>query len=209
MRTITLQTIVLALANIVIATVVLQLWRTGQRHIQEPDHLVIVPPELPDISVLNSTPMRSVEVAAIRDHSIFHASRSFYEPPPPSMEIPPPTYEVAGTMKLTDGRRLAFVKQSADQGSRRIQVGDELEGWYVKSIEANRVILNHEEHFTELTVGSSVRSVGLLRGASATPRVAHNATHVLTGTTIVTTHARLPEIALQPRTYQPPPQVRK
>jgi len=42
----------------------------------------------------------------IRDQAVFYATRSFYQPPATLVEVPPPDYEMAGTLRLTDGSEL-------------------------------------------------------------------------------------------------------
>jgi len=209
-RNIRLVTFCLIVVNGVLAFLVSVAWRSGQARVQEPERLTVASLAMPDLAVMNSIHMPSVDVATLRDQALFHASRSFYQPPPKSAEIPAPNYDLAGTMRLMNGTRLAFVRNRSDQTSRTMHVGDDLDGWRVRAVEADRIVIDHNGQNAELTNAKSSSSLGLIRGP-ATPRIAQTGIRVLgsagsptSGTAARGTGSRA--TAGQSRNYSPPPQ---
>jgi len=197
----------------IIATAI-SFYRTGESRIYETTHLVSTPLELPDMSALNSTPMPSVDVAGLRDQALFYASRSFYSPPPRPTEIAPPPFELAGTMRLPNGKRLAFVKGQSDQRQRTLHVGDDLEGWTVQSIEPERIALLRDEQVVSLTRTRSPISSGLIRAANS-PKAVQTGIRILGVASRGDTFGRAsvtPDrasngavyVSAQPRTFRPP-----
>ncbi len=160
-------TVLLALANLALLSCVVLFWRHGQARVMEPATLVVPPLSLPDLAAANSIPMASVDVATIRNQAIFYASRSFYQPPPAPVDVAAPEYEMAGTLRLADGKRIAFVKNKADRSSRTLHLGDDLEGWHVQNIEPDRIVLNHNDQTAELRSSTTTGASGLIRGSSA------------------------------------------
>lgn len=204
MKYIRLTTVLLTLLNGGLAVLVSFLWNGGQARVREPANLAVSPLTLPDLADLNSTSMRGVDVAAIRDQALFHAHRSFYRPPQPSLEIPPPEYVLAGTMGLQDGKRVAFVKKRADQSTRTIHVGDDLDGWRVQLVETARVVVARDAQSAELLDARGDLAHGLIRGASS-PRVTETGLRVLGGTASGTSHTSVSSVSAEARTYRPPP----
>ena len=204
MKYIRLTTVLLALLNGGLVVLVSFLWNGGQARVREPANLAVSPLTLPDLADSSSTSMRGVDVAAIRDQALFHAHRSFYRPPPPSMEIPPPEYVLAGTMGLQDGKRVAFVKKRSDQSTRTIHVGDELDGWRVQLVETARVIVVRDAQTAELLDTQHDPTHGLIHAAPA-PRVTQTGPRVLGGTASGTSPTSVSSVSAQARTYQPPP----
>jgi hypothetical protein len=214
MKLIRASTVLLLLLNAGLLVLVSSVWRDGQRRVAEPANLAVTPLEQPDLAPLNSVPMPGVEVATIRDQAVFYVRRSFYRPPPPSMEVPPPEYVLSGTFGLQDGKRVAFVKRKSDQSSRTLHVGDDLDGWRVDRVEASRVVLTHDTQISEVvdTQGGGL-TPGLLRGSASMPpaAVVRTGPRVLggagVGTGIVPGVAGPPvsSVSAQARTYRPPP----
>ena len=199
-------TISLALLNVALASGVVLSWKYGQARVMEPATLVVPTLPLPDLAALNSTSMRSVDIATIRNQAAFYASRSFYQPPPAPSEVAAPEYEVAGTLRLSDGKRIAFVKRKADRSSRTLHLGDDLEGWHVRIIEADRIVLEHNEQTAELRSNTVTSVSGLIRGASAPP-TAQAGIRVLGAGAGASPAAG--QGSVEARTYRPPPPVGK
>jgi hypothetical protein len=197
-------TMLLGLVNLGLAFLVIVLWREGQARVLEPGRLVVPPLTLPDLTALDSPPMSSVDVTTIRNHAVFYARRSFYEPPAPSVEIPPPEYDLAGTLGLRDGKRVAFVKKRADHSSRALHIGDEVESWRVEAIDATRVVLARNEQRCELLSKSAKATTGLIHGPT-TPRGPQPSLRVLTGTPSGTSQGVPASSSSQARLYRPPP----
>jgi hypothetical protein len=207
MKRLRITTISLTLLNVTLALGVVLLWRHGQARVMEPATLVVPPLALPDLAALNSIPMPSVDVATIRGQAVFYASRSFYQPPPVPVEVATPDYEMAGTLRLSDGKRIAFVKRKADRISLTLHLGDDLEGWRVHIIESDRIVLDHNEQTTELRSNTVTGISGLIRGASAPP-TAQTGIRVL-GTARSGAARAAGQASVEARTYQPPARVDK
>lgn len=202
-------TVSLTLLNVALALLVFLLWNRGQARVTEPERLIVPPLSLPDLAALNSVPMRSVEVATIRDQAVFYASRSFYQPPAAPVEVAPPDYEMAGTLRLAEGKRIAFVRRKADRSSRTLHLGDDLEGWRVEAIEPARIVIGHNEQTAELHSNSVASPSGLIHGAGGGPHVAQAGIRVLSATGSGTFGGQTQSTAREARTYHPPPAVGK
>lgn len=186
MRSIRVATILLVMANVGLALLVVLLWKRGQARVSEPAVVSAQPGSLPDLAVLNSVPTRSVDVTTIRDQSVFYATRAFYRPPATPVEVPPPEYEMAGSLRLANGKRIAFAKRKADQSSRTLHVDDDLEGWRVTLIEPDRIVLTQNEQSAELyaRARSGAASSGLIRGANA-PRAIQSGIPIQSGVRVL------------------------
>jgi hypothetical protein len=215
-------TVLLFLLNAGLLVLVSFLWRDGERRVAEPAGLAVTPLEQPDLALLNSVPMPGVEVATIRDQAVFYVRRSFYRPPPPSMEVAPPEYVLSGTMGLQEGKRVAFVKRKSDQSSRTLHVGDDLDGWRVDRVETARVVLVHDTQTSEVVdTRAGGLTPGLLHGSASSPAasVVQTGPRVLGGVGgvgsavgvgiggIASGLSRPPvsSVSAQARTYRPPP----
>jgi hypothetical protein len=204
MRTLRPTTILLALVNAGLVALVVFIWNAGQARVSEPEHLLVTPLTLPNLADLNSTPMRSVDVAAIREQAVFHVHRSFYRPPPASQEIPAPEFELAGTLGLPSGQRVAFVRKIADRSNRTLHIGDDLDGWRVQLVEPERVVVTREDKSAEIVDPKATHVPGLIRGASI-PRVAQSGPRVLGGPVLAAPGAVPSSTSSQARRYRPPP----
>lgn len=200
--TIRVLTVSLALLNCGLVALLIFSWQSGQRRVREPE--VLRPHSLAptDLSALNAMPTVSTDLSAIREEAVFHSRRSFYQPPTPSQVILPPDYDLAGTMVVHDGKRIAVVKKRSDQTSRTLHAGDDLDGWRVQFIEAAKVIVFREDQHAELTGKSIVPAPGLVQGAQS-PHVVQSGP----GTVGVLGPSPLPPApSNQVRLYRPPPQ---
>jgi hypothetical protein len=190
--------------NAGLALLVVATWSRGQMRVTEPERLVVLPSTLPDLAPLNSTPMRSVEVETIRDQALFYTSRSFYQPPPRPVELPPPNYEFAGTLRLANGKRLAFLRSRADQTGHTVHVGDDLDGWKVQTVEPDKIVLRRDEQTLDLLGSKQVRSSGLVHGPTAA-KTAQTGIRVLGSGAGGGVSAHTSGMSTQPRPFQPPP----
>jgi hypothetical protein len=110
---------------------------------------------------------------------------------------------MAGTLRLADGKRIAFVKRKADQSSRTLHLGDDLEGWRVQLIDPDRIVLDRNEQSAELRSRSGAGGSGLIRGGS-TPRTVQSGIRVL-GAAGSGPILGAPAGPGQTRLYRPPP----
>ena len=208
MQRLRITTISLTLLNVALALCVVLLWTHGQARVMEPAALIAPPLPLPDLTAVNSIPMPSVDTVTIRERAVFYASRSFYQPPPTPVEVAVPEYDMAGTLRLSDGKRIAFVKSKADRSSRTLHLGDDLEGWRVQTIEPDRIVLDRNEQTTELHSNTVTAVSGLIRGVGA-PRTAQTGIRVLGVTGPGAPRSAGQAVSVQARTYRPPPSVGK
>jgi hypothetical protein len=193
--------ILLAALNAAFLVAVFMVWRVGQRHIHEPEHLAVRAVSLPDLGALNVSTLADVNAAEIRDNAVFYSRRSFYEPPVPSQILPVPDYDFAGSMALPRDKRVAFVKRKSDHVSRTLHVGDDLDGWRVGGIEASKVVLLREDQRVELASTGNAPASGVVHGTFA-PRMAQSALHTLGGQGSSSAPATRESA---PRIYHPPP----
>jgi hypothetical protein len=107
-----------------------------------------------------------VDLTVLQSRALFHASRSFFvPPPPPPMPIAPPRpdYRFAGLFVIPNKPPLAMLSQNTTGVSRKVKVGDELEGWRVQAIESQRIVLQFAQETFEITRNAKVSSGGLQR----------------------------------------------
>jgi hypothetical protein len=199
-----IRTGLLILVNMSLIALVGFVWKTGQQRVHEPENVAVHYQAVPDVAILEAaTPPPSLDGATIRDQAVFHSRRSFYHPSPSTDAVPAPDYDLAGTMELPQGKRIAFVKRKSDKSSRTVHVGDDLEGWQVQLIEANRVVVVRADQQIELHTAGVGASPGLVRG-NAGPHVAQTGIRVLGAQGPATAIDSRPTVT-QVRTYQPPP----
>ena len=153
-RNIRLTTMLLsALSGGLLALLIIVL-RWGEGRVQAPDRLTAHHLAPPDLALLNPVAPPTVDVAAIRDNAVFYAHRTFFQPPPPGQSTPVPDYEFAGSIGLPQGKKVAFVKKKSDKTNRTVHVGDDLDGWHVESIDAQRVVIVRDTQRVELKLPS-------------------------------------------------------
>jgi hypothetical protein len=187
-------------AGLIVLLVVVARW--GQERVHQPEHLADRHLAQPDLSVLNPNAAPNIDLVAVRDNAVFYAHRAFFQPPPPGQSIPVPEYNFAGSIGLPQGKRLAFVQKKSDKSSRTVHVGDDLDGWRVESIDAQRVVIARDTQKMELKSANESPGSGLVHG-TVTSYVAQSGLRTIGGGTPAVhppqavTHAA--------RTYQPPP----
>jgi hypothetical protein len=187
-------------AGLLILLIIVVRW--GEGRVRSPDHLTTRHLAEPDLSLLRAVASANVDVAAIRDNAVFYAHRTFFQPPPPGQSIPVPAYEFAGSIGLPQGKRLAFVKKKSDKSNRTVHVGDDLDGWRVESIDAQRVVIVRDTQKIELKSANEAPGSGLVHG-TVTPYVAQSGLRAIGGGT---TAVHPPQaVTHAARTYQPPP----
>jgi hypothetical protein len=197
-----LTTIVLSMlcSGLVVLLIVISRW--GEARVRAPEHLAARHLAQPDLALLNAAASPNIDMTAIRDSAVFYAHRTFFQPPPPGQSVPVPEYDFAGSIGLPQGKRVAFVKRKSDKSNRTVHVGDDLDGWRVESIDAQRVVIVRDSQKLELKSASESAGSGLVHGA-VTPYVAQSGIRTIGGGT-ATVHP--PQVVSHAaRTYQPPP----
>jgi hypothetical protein len=209
MRGTRLSTVFLSILNACLIALLGVVWHRGEIRVAEPKTLPVHELAAPDLSVLSSTPAPAINALALRDQAVFYSRRVFYQPPP-SESVPVPDYELAGTMGLPQGKRIAFVKKKSDQTSRTVHVGDDLDGWRVDAIEASRVVIVRAEQRVDLPAAGATASPGLLYSGTAPPAIGPPALRSLAGLRVLgapgpaSSAARKP-VLTEARTFRPPP----
>lgn len=201
-QTFRLSTVSLSILCVGLVALLMVVVRWGEERVHQPDHLAARPLAEPDVSLLNPTPAPNIDLVAVRDNAVFYTRRSYFQAPPPGQSVAVPEYEFAGSMGLPQGKRLAFVKRKSDKSNRTVHVGDDLDGWRVESIDAQRVVLVRDTQKIELKSANESTVSGLVHG-TVTPYVAQSGLRTIGGGTAAP-HSP-PASTRAARTYQPPP----
>jgi hypothetical protein len=178
------------------------IWRWGEARVHAPEHLAARHLAQPDLTLLNAVASPAVDETAIRDNAVFYARRTFFQPPSPGQSVPMPEYDFAGSIGLPQAKRVAFVKKKSDKSNRTVHVGDDLDGWHVESIDAQRVVILREDQRVELKSASDSSGSGLVHG-TVTPYVAQSGMRTIGGGTAPLHPPQA--VSHAARTYQPPP----
>jgi hypothetical protein len=103
-----------------------------------------------------SSPRQSPDLAAMQIRPLVHSSRAFYQKPAeaPPAAPPRPDYRLAGALMLPGKAPVAVVVDRIGNHSRRVKVGDELDGWQVASVDRKRVLLTWGAERAEITSGT-------------------------------------------------------
>jgi hypothetical protein len=201
-HTIRLTTILLSTLSGGLLVLLVIIVRWGEARVHAPEHLTARHLAQPDLTLFNAVASPNVDMTAIRDNAVFYAHRTFFQPPPPEQSVPVPEYDFAGSIGLPEGKRVAFVKKKSDKSNRTVHVGDDLDGWRVESIDAQRVVIVRDSQKIELKSASESPGSGLVHG-TVKPYVAQSGMRTIGGAAAAVhppqtvTHAA--------RTYQPPP----
>jgi hypothetical protein len=195
-------TILLSALSGALLVLLVIIWRWGQALVQAPEHLPARLLSQPDISRLSAVTLPNMDVTAIRDNAVFYARRTFFQPPPPGQSVPVPEYELAGSIGLPQGKRVAFVKKKSDKSNRTVHVGDDLDGWRVESIDAQRVVIVRDSQQIELKSANESQVSGLIHG-TVTPYVAHSGIRTIGDASVAVHPAQT--VTHAARTYQPSP----
>jgi len=194
--------ILLAMLSGGLLVLLVMIWRWGEARVHAPEHLTARHLAQPDLTILNAVAAPNIDVTAIRDNAVFYAHRAFFQAPIPGQSVPVPEYGFAGSIGLPQGKSVAFVKKKSDKSNRTVHVGDDLDGWRVESIDAQRVVIVRDSQKIELKSANESPGPGLVRG-TVTPYVAQSGIRTIGGGT-ATVHP--PQaVTHAARTYQPPP----
>jgi hypothetical protein len=158
------------------------------------------------------------DLAAIQSQPLMHANRSFYVAPAPDaapVAPPLPEYRFAGAFIAPHKPAVALLANPGGTGARRVRVGEQLDGWLVKAIDARRVVLQWQEQQREISARIVAASTGLRRVPLQRQRMASAGGVQLLGSPMSTMSA--PAVSTidsaprgranldVPRLYSPPP----
>ena len=152
----------------------------------------------------------TTDFATVRLRAVFYASRGYYIAPPPSAIEPPlpkPNYRLTGTLTMPNKPMVALLLQEDTKVTSKVAVGDTLDIWQIKNIEANRVVLQHGTQIEALLKGGLGSSAGLtIQSLSRSPNAAVVIGHVQLGQGGVSgVQVMSAATANRPRFYRPPP----
>jgi hypothetical protein len=173
-------------------------------------------PEVP-----SQRPTQDGPLVALQDQNLFSASREFFLPPTTAPVPPHPDFRLVGTFMIPNKPGVALLA-GPNGASRKVRVGDELEGWTVDAVEPKRVILRAGAATTEIASASGPTSPSTAQLASPGLRLAQaNGTQLTTQVTApspsqsirvlgnaqstMLSTAKSPEPKLRARTYSAPP----
>jgi type II secretory pathway component PulC len=139
----------LALLNAALAvTLTARLWRGTDIH------SLLATPKSPITgeSIRIPIPADPANLDAIQQDALFYTTRRYYVMSAATVQIPRPDYRVSGTV-MRAGGAVAFVVPNGSGATRRISIGDDLNGWTVRAIDSTRVVLRNGE--AECEIGRS------------------------------------------------------
>jgi len=159
----------------------------------------------PPVSEIQPT---ATSFAGIQEHALFYRSRTYHLPVERSVapEKAVPAYELAGAFVIPDRAPIAVLKSRSAGLSRTVRPGDDLDGWQVRSIEKDRVVLVDHERHAEITRGAPTPGLVALGAASnpASFRMAsHGASVPAAAMSVTPAGTSLPTTGVQPRLFRP------
>lgn len=156
---------------------------------------------------------RSADLAAIQSQPLVHASRAFFVPPRSNAApaTPPrPDYRLAGVLVVPNKPAVALLVSRQGGASRRVKMGEELEGWRVQAVDRKQVTLAFENETFAISAAttSAPASAGLKRVPIARARMASAGGGVQSLSATGNTSRAMPDgqSSDKPRLYRPPPQ---
>jgi hypothetical protein len=142
---------VLALFVLALALLLARLLATGSQAVSM---LATVPKRMTVIPILKNLPSnQQAPLDALRRSPLFYAARSYYVAPPPVVPTTPPVpdYRFAGSVLDQSKSGLVILVNKTTSASRRVRIGDDLDGWAVAGVEARRVLLKVGD--TQIEIG--------------------------------------------------------
>lgn len=114
------------------------------------------------------------DLGAIQSQPLMYATRTYFQAPTPSGEpvAPPlPDYRLAGVFIVPNKTAVALLDSGAG-ATRRVRMGEDLDGWKVQAIEARRVVLQWNEQQKVIGAQPAALNAGLRRVPMQRQRIA-------------------------------------
>jgi hypothetical protein len=114
------------------------------------------------------------DLGAIQSQPLMYSTRAFYVAPAPDTAptVPPlPDYRFAGAFIVPNKPAVALLSRQG-AATRRVRVGEDLDGWRVQAVESRRVLLQWQDQQREIGAQSKPMSAGLRRVPMQRQRVA-------------------------------------
>ena len=197
-------TVGLAILDAALLGLAFLLFIRGEKTVHQSDAIALDAFDAPTLAAAVTTESHQLATALIRDQSVFHANRAFYEPAPPSQLIPAPNYVLAGVMLLPSGKKTAFLTHATDHTTRTVHEGDELDAWRVQLIDKTRIVVIHDDQREELASSTTQAASGLIRGGAPSRSVAAG-TRILGGQRTMQANATIAGSGESPHTFRLPP----
>jgi general secretion pathway protein N len=124
------------------------------------------------VSPLAAQPLE--RLSATRERPLFSPTRQPPPPPPPTVAAgpppPPPPPDVALLAVVMDGEEAcAIVRAGAAAESKRVRIGDDIGGWKVGQIEAQKLVLLLDGRRATFTMFTGQRPTGLANAGLGAP----------------------------------------
>lgn len=154
--------VLLIAGNLVLgALVVLALWRGNQA-----DKVLAIKPVTIAVQDFPVEFRHDVnDFTVIRTRALFYSTREFYIAPDPALvvpTVPKPNYRLTGTLLTPQKITVALLSPEGGGLARKVIVGDELDGWRVKSVEPARVVVELGADQFEIAASKHVGGIGML-----------------------------------------------
>jgi hypothetical protein len=152
-------TVLLALGNIVsVWAGVTRLWQGSETQLI----LATAALQIATPNDLQDPIHTAIDLTAVQSAALFYESRSFYIPPvAPRIQAPPPDYKLSGTLVIPKQPTIAMLIQNRSGARIKVRAGEDLEGWTVESIQAQGVMLRHEDQQYEIRSAARAPAAGM------------------------------------------------
>lgn len=117
--------------------------------------------ELPDAA--HDFPPLNTEFTILRTRALFYSSREYYVAPNPAMQdpiLPKPNYKLTGTLTVPDKSVIALLSPMDGGVTRKVQEGDVLDGWTIKSVTSSKVVISMGARTEEIAGSEAKQAVG-------------------------------------------------
>lgn len=153
-------------------------------------------------------PLLNTDFKIIRTRTLFYSSREYYVAPDPVMQelvLQRPDYKLAGILAMPNKPRIALLASADGKNTRKLKEGDSIDGWLVKAVEPDKVVLAIGTRIEEFARSKPSAGVGAVRTVGANTQAAQSPTGVraLGGNHAVA--ASSPTAIIGSRLYRPQP----
>jgi len=167
--------------------------------LQKPEPSVVIPAEFKE-----GPP---ITVAALRTSPVFYRSRELIEVEDPAQVLASrPNYVLSAAMLLPRGKHIAYLKAPGPGSDTiRVQEGDSLQGWRIRTIELQRVVVARNDLTVEILPITKTTAQGLVRVTSVAAAPTFAGVRLLSATGSAGPRVNAPVVHREARLFQPPP----
>ena len=130
----------------------------------------MTPTEVPLLPPVSDAPVTEVALAGLRDSPVFYQSRRWLvEEDPAELLATQPKYVLAATLVLPRKKSIAYLRAVDGPATTvRVQEGDNLAGWTVKTVDVHRVVVTRGSLAVDILPVAKPESAGLIRWTPGT-----------------------------------------